>query len=214
MEDNYLTPDQKQMIDNKPLGNMPNIFPQEFINRNEEIIYSGRPSIISFIVRPIILFVIYFIFVSLPIYFVLSLLSQSVALFWMMFFLILFLVLPMLFSVLRWSKTFYAMTDRRVTHTYGLFSKQSSDIPIDKITSILMVQPFFERIFGYGSIVYTTAGAGGSMKLKNFYRTGAVVWRAARNPVQLKNYVQEASDILQKAQKAKEYKDMAKAMKE
>ena len=50
--------------------------------------------------------------------------------------------------------------------------------------------------------------------MKNFYETGAVVWRAAKNPVQLKNYVQEVSDILQKAQKAKDYKDMAKAMKE
>ncbi len=215
MEEDYLTPEQRQVIDNKPNGNMPDIFPQEFINRNEEIIYAGRPSIISFIARPIIVFVMYFVLIGAPIFYLLSLArAQKGADYWLGFFLLFLFVLPMLFSVLRWSRTYYAMTERRVTHTYGLFSKQSSDIPIDKVMSILMVQPFFERIFGYGSIVYTTAGAGGSMKLKNFYRTGAVVWRAAKNPVQLKNYVQEVTDILLKAQKAKEYKEMAKAMKE
>ena len=214
MVEGYLTPDQKSIIENKPQGNMQNVFPQKFINRNEKVIFEGRPSIVSYIVRPILLGIIYFIFVGIGVYSLLNPFDPTFALIWLIFILVVILILPMLFSILGWSRTYYAMTDRRVTHTYGLFSQKSSDIPIDKVMSILMLQPLFERLFGYGSIVYTTAGAGGNLKLKNFYKTGAVVWRAAKNPVQLKNYVQEVSDILQKAQKAKDYKDMAKAMKE
>ena len=135
-------------------------------------------------------------------------------LYWFVFILVVTLILPLLFSVLRWSRTYYALTDRRVTHTYGLFSRRSADIPVDKIMSVLMLQPFFERIFGYGSLVFTTAGAGGSMRLRGFYRAGAVVWRASKQPIQVKNYVQEVLDILQKAQKTRDYKEMSKAMKE
>ncbi len=215
MVEEFLTNEQKEFIDNKPFGNAPQSFPQMFLNKNEKVIYEGRPSIASYIVRPIVVGLIYTIFFGLPIFFILAAVGAFViGLIWLSFILLVALVLPLIFSILRWSRTYYALTDRRVTHTYGLFSRQSADIPVSKIMSVLMIQPLFERIFGYGTIVFTTAGAGGSMRLKNFYRTGAVVWRASKQPVQLKNYVQEVLDILQKAQKTQEFKEMSKAMKE
>lgn len=222
-----LTQEQKEFIDNKPAGNRPESFPRIFINRNESVIYEGRPSIAAFILRPLVLGIIYIMIFGLPVYLFYRALGSTsrvarvpappvppIVVYWLMFVILVTLILPLLFSILRWSRTYYALTDRRVTHTYGLFSRQSSDIPVDKITSVLMLQPFFERILGYGSIVFSTAGAGGSMRLKGFYRMGAVVWRASSQPVQVKNYVQEVLDILQKAQKAKDYKEMSKAMKQ
>jgi uncharacterized membrane protein YdbT with pleckstrin-like domain len=215
MVEDVLTKDQKEFLDAKPPGNRPQSFPQMFINRNEKAIYEGRPSILAFILRPIFLGIIYTILFGFSVYEVLSFGGSALlGLYWLIFIIVIVLILPLLFSILRWSKTYYALTDRRVTHTYGLFSRQSSDIPVDKITSVLMLQPFFERILGYGSIVFSTAGAGGTMRLKGFYRMGAVVWRASPQPVQVKNYVQEVLDILQKAQKTRDFKEMSKAMKE
>jgi uncharacterized membrane protein YdbT with pleckstrin-like domain len=215
MVEEFFTQEQKDFIDAKPVGNQPQSFPQMFLNRNEKVIYEGRPSISAYILRPIVVGLIYTIFFGVSIFALLSAVGQGIiGLFWLIFIVVITLVLPLLFSILRWSRTYYAMTDRRVTHTYGLFSRQSSDIPVDKIMNVLLIQPFFERIFGYGSIVFTTAGAGGSMRLKGFYRSGAVVWRASKQPIQVKNYVQEVLDILQKAQKAKDYREMSKAMKD
>lgn len=215
MVEEYLTKDQKDFLDAKPSGNRPQSFPQMFINRNEKVIYEGRPSIAAYILRPIILGIFYTIIFGYSVYAALSTVGLGLdGLYWFVFILVVTLILPLLFSVLRWSRTYYALTDRRVTHTYGLFSRRSADIPVDKIMSVLMLQPFFERIFGYGSLVFTTAGAGGSMRLRGFYRAGAVVWRASKQPIQVKNYVQEVLDILQKAQKTKDYKEMSKAMKE
>ena len=215
MVEEYLTKDQKEFIDAKPSGNRPQSFPQMFINRNEKVIYEGRPSIAAYILRPIILGIIYTIILGYFVYVALSAVGLGLfGLYWFIFIFVVTLFLPLLFSILRWSRTYYALTDRRVTHTYGLFGRRSADIPVDKIMSVLMLQPFFERIFGYGSLVFTTAGAGGSMRLRGFYRAGAVVWRASKQPIQVKNYVQEVLDILQKAQKTKDYKEMSKAMKE
>jgi uncharacterized membrane protein YdbT with pleckstrin-like domain len=215
MVEEYLTPSQKETLENKPQGHIPNSFPREFLNKDEKVIYEGRPSIVPYVTRPIILGVIYTIILGLPVLIFLGPIGLGVfGIVWFLFILFVTLILPLIFSILRWSRTYYAMTDRRVTHTYGLFSRMSSDIPLDKVMNILMLQPFTERIFGYGTIVFTTAGAGGIMKLSSFYKQGAVVWRAIKYPLQVKNYVQEVTDIIQKAQKAKEFKEMAKAMKE
>jgi uncharacterized membrane protein YdbT with pleckstrin-like domain len=213
MVEEFLTNEQKEFLDNKPPGNIPKSFPEMFLNRSEKVIYEGRPSIVSYIARPVVVGIIYIIVLGISFFALLNPVDSSLAVGWLLFVIIFLFLLPLLFSILRWSRTYYALTDRRVTHTYGLFSRKSADIPLDKIMSVVMSQPFFERIFGYGSIIFTTAGSS-SIGLKDIYRTGAVVWRASTRPVQLKNYVQEALDVLQKAQKTRDYKEMAKVMKE
>ncbi|MEM3573679.1 MAG: PH domain-containing protein [Nitrososphaeria archaeon] len=214
MLEDFLTPEEKNVLENKPQGNVEHSFPQEFINRNEKIIFEGRPSLIPYVFKPVLYGIIYTIIFGIGGYVIFSLFSSSLAISWLIFIVVVCLIIPTLIYILRWSRTYYALTDRRVTYTYGLFSRKSSDIPLEKIMNVQMFQPWYERIFGFGTIIFTTAGAGQSMNLKGFSRTGAVVWRASKNPVQLKNYVQEAINIIAKANKTKEYKEMADAMKE
>lgn len=219
--DSILTAAQKESLDNPPASNMKGVFPQNFLNKQEKVFFESRPSAVSFIVKPIVTGIIVLLLFVAPVWVLLGNASSaafggafitSFLLFWTAFWVFFFVILPILFGILRWIGTKYAITDRRVIFTYGLLSRRSSDIPLDKVMNTNLIQPFFERIFGYGTLAFTTAGSG-SLRIRSLIRSGAVVWRAVRDPLQVRNYVQETMDSVIKMQKARDYQEMARTLK-
>jgi len=200
----------------EPPSNRKGSFPQEYITKGETAIYESRPKLLPYILKPIVLGIIYIIVFVIPVDMLLSpfKLFLYVLYAWTAFILILFVLLPILFALIRWLHTYYALTNKRIVMTKGLFSRSLVDIPISRVNSTLMLQPLFERIFGYGTLAFTSGGSGSAMSLKNLVKSGEVYWRAVKDPVLVRNFVNEATEAIQKEAKAAEFKEMAKAFKE
>lgn len=61
------------------------------------------------------------------------------------------------FDYLRWNNEEYVVTDQRVIHLRGIFSKEVIDSSLDKINDIEMRQSWLGRIFDFGDIEILTA---------------------------------------------------------
>jgi uncharacterized membrane protein YdbT with pleckstrin-like domain len=59
----------------------------------------------------------------------------------------------------RWWTTEIAVTDRRVIYKKGFISRDSKEIPMDKIASVEVKQSILGRILDYGEVDISTAGA-------------------------------------------------------
>src|SRR5712692_11040796 len=64
-------------------------------------------------------------------------------------------------SLLRWRHTAFAITDRRAMESFGVFSRNTADCAHDKIQSVSLSQGLIARLFGYGNIIFMTAGRSG-----------------------------------------------------
>jgi uncharacterized membrane protein YdbT with pleckstrin-like domain len=89
-----------------------------------------------------------------------------------------------------WSHTFFAITDRRIMTQTGIFSLMFADTQIDRVQNVTVVQPFFERILGYGDIMFATSGEMGGIKsdkLSAGMKTGgAIVWEDVSHPFEVR----------------------------
>ena len=66
-------------------------------------------------------------------------------------------LISMILDFVRWnSETFY-VTNRRVIHSSGVFSKKVLDSSLSKINDVVMEQSFVGRMFDYGTIRILTA---------------------------------------------------------
>ncbi len=63
----------------------------------------------------------------------------------------------MLMDWIRWNSEAFYITNRRVIHTSGVFSKKILDSSISKINDVILEQSFLGRIFDYGTIKILTA---------------------------------------------------------
>ena len=61
---------------------------------------------------------------------------------------------------LRRISTRFSLTNRRLTMSTGLFRKRSLEIVLPKIESIVVNEPFWGRVLGYGTV--TVGGTGGT----------------------------------------------------
>lgn len=59
----------------------------------------------------------------------------------------------------KWT-TEVAVTDRRVIHKRGLIRRETGEMNMDKVESVVVDQSILGRILGYGSIVVRGTGAG------------------------------------------------------
>jgi len=58
---------------------------------------------------------------------------------------------------LKWRSEEFFITNRRVIHSSGIFSKKVLDSSLSKINDVIMEQSFLGRMFGYGTIRILTA---------------------------------------------------------
>jgi membrane protein YdbS with pleckstrin-like domain len=106
-------------------------------------------------------------------------------------------ILPMVIGLvafvveyMRWSHTHFAISDRRIMTQTGIFSLMFADTQIDRIQNVSVVQPFFERILGYGDVMFATAGEMGGIdsdsESRKMGKGGAIVWDNIPRPFEVR----------------------------
>jgi len=98
-----------------------------------------------------------------------------------------FLALASAFAdVLRWQNDKFVVTNRRVIHASGIFSKNILDSSLNKINDVILQQSWMGRIFGYGTIKILTATEEVINLLDHI-----------RNPIGFKHAMLEAKSLLE-----------------
>ena len=67
-------------------------------------------------------------------------------------FLLIFIVLPIIASFLRYDKLYYWITNKRVLVKRGLIGYRVNSIPFERISDIILSRSFIENIFGISSL--------------------------------------------------------------
>ena len=62
-----------------------------------------------------------------------------------------------LLPVLRWRTTTYTLTTHRLITRSGILTKVGHDVPVNRITNVAYERSLTDRIFGCGSLVFTTS---------------------------------------------------------
>ena len=65
----------------------------------------------------------------------------------------------------RWTAASITLTNQRVILAYGVFSRASKVIPIDRIQDVSTQQSLIGRLFGYGRVEIDAAGSSGAEAL-------------------------------------------------
>ena len=55
----------------------------------------------------------------------------------------------------------YLLTDKRVLRVSGILTRTSVEIPLHKVTTVVLHRSFSERVTSVGSVLFTSAAAGG-----------------------------------------------------
>jgi uncharacterized membrane protein YdbT with pleckstrin-like domain len=66
-------------------------------------------------------------------------------------------VISIIVDIMRFRSEEFIVTNRRVLHSRGVFSKNVLDSSLSKINDVILQQSFFGRMFGYGTIKILTA---------------------------------------------------------
>jgi uncharacterized membrane protein YdbT with pleckstrin-like domain len=71
----------------------------------------------------------------------------------------------------------YLLTDKRVLRISGILNRTTVEIPLHKVTTVVLHRGVLERVLGLGSILFTSAAAG------NGAAGGDLVWYIIDRPV-------------------------------
>ena len=149
-------------------GDYQSIIPAGMLDAGEQVIFAGRPQKFYFLFRPAIIsrvllaggIVLTHTRVK-PVGTVL--ISAAVILF--------------LIYLLRWRKTIYGFTNRRLFRHRGIIAKDLYETPLSRIQDIRVTISISQRLTGCGDIFITTAGTEGS----------ACIWKNISRPQRVKN---------------------------
>jgi hypothetical protein len=114
----------------------PNFLPNNVLLSGEKIFFETRPSANLRLPGPVIFFLI----------------SLAVP------FLLILSIPVLLFSILGLKNEVYAITDKRIIHIRGIFTKKQTECPLSKIQNTDLRIPF--GYWGNGHIAFDTAGTG------------------------------------------------------
>ena len=62
-----------------------------------------------------------------------------------------------LLPLLRWRTTTYTLTNHRLITRAGILNKVGHDVPVARITNVAYERSLSDRVFGCGSLVFTTS---------------------------------------------------------
>ena len=108
-----------------------------------------------------------------------------------------FAILALFLNYIYLSRVMFVVTDRRVLTRYGIFTLHYADIGVDKIQNVTVMEPWYERILGFGDIYFATAGEKGGIDYESpgikLMTGGAVSWENVSKPFEV---VKVASAII------------------
>jgi uncharacterized membrane protein YdbT with pleckstrin-like domain len=90
-------------------------------------------------------------------------------------------VLNLLVVYLKWRTTDFVLTTDRLVTRRGIFSRDSREIPLDRVNDLTCHQSLFERVIGAGDLMIESGGERGQEVFSNF-----------GNPFELQNAVHRA----------------------
>jgi len=70
------------------------------------------------------------------------------------------LVVPLIYGIARWIQNRcrrYTVTTQRLRLASGVFTRQTEEVELYRVTDYKLVEPFWQRIFGLGTLVLTTS---------------------------------------------------------
>ncbi len=86
------------------------------------------------------------------------------------------------FAFLQWLSRSYVLTDKRVIRIRGVFTIDIFQCSLTKVQNTFLQLTLPQRIFGLGSIAFTTAGTGGI----------EAIWRHVKNPLDIHHQLIQA----------------------
>jgi hypothetical protein len=97
-----------------------------------------------------------------------------------------FALVALLFNYIYLNRVLFLITDRRIITRYGIFSLRYAEIGVDKIQNVTVIQPWYERLLGYGDIFFATSGEKGGIDYESpgikLRSGGAVSWENVAQP--------------------------------
>jgi uncharacterized membrane protein YdbT with pleckstrin-like domain len=120
--------------------------------------------------------------------------SNGLAGYWYIIPLVLAL-LELLVNYIYLGRVMFLITDRRIITRYGIFTLRYADIGINKIQNVTVIQPWYERILGFGDIYFATAGEKGGIDYESpgikLMKGGAVSWENVERPFEVNKIASE-----------------------
>ena len=149
-------------------SNYSDIIPAGMLEAGERVIFAGRPQKFYFLFRPALISVILLIggivLTNTRVKLVGAVLISAAVIFF-------------LIHLLRWQKTIYGFTNRRLFRHRGIIAKDLYETPLSRIQDIRVTISISQRLTGCGDIFITTAGTEGS----------ACIWKDISRPQKVKN---------------------------
>ncbi|HEV2166049.1 MAG TPA: PH domain-containing protein [Thermoplasmata archaeon] len=204
-------PAQASPFGQPPNAAVPGSFPREYIGSGETVIYETRPSVVPYILGGLAYLVFGLIITSAG---VASIGAGPGALGADGFLIFLFIVLPIigiLVGYLRWTRTSFAITDKRALVSTGIIARNLTDCAHSKVQNVSLRQGVFDRAFGYGHLIFATAGIN-STRAADVIKAGGVYWMGVRDPINTRRFVHEVTEYLARQQKIMEFQDMARVL--
>ena len=132
------------------------------------------------------------------------------------FLIFLFVALPIigiLVGYLRFTRTSFAITDKRALVSTGIVSRSLTDCAHSKVQNVSLRQGVFDRAFGYGHLIFATAGIN-STRAADVIKAGGVYWMGVRDPINTRRFVHEVTEYLARQAKIMEFHDMARVLQQ
>ncbi len=102
---------------------------------------------------------------------------------------LIFALLLLAINYIYLSRVLFVVTDQRIITRYGIFTLRYADTGIEKVQSVTTIQPWYERIFGYGDVFFATAGEKGGIDYESpgikLMSGGAVSWENVGKPFEV-----------------------------
>jgi uncharacterized membrane protein YdbT with pleckstrin-like domain len=88
--------------------------------------------------------------------------------------LILFALVWLGWTYLKWVTTNFVITTDRLIYRHGVLSKHGIEIPLERVNTVFFSQSIFERVVGSGDLVIESAGELGRQDFDNVRKPSAV----------------------------------------
>ncbi|MDD1746902.1 MAG: PH domain-containing protein [Methanomassiliicoccales archaeon] len=115
---------------------------------------------------------------------------------WLILFPLIFSLIYLLANIIYLGRVLFIITDRRIITRYGIFSLRYAELDIERIQNITVLQPWYERLLGYGDVFFATAGEQGGIDYQKpgikLMSGGAVTWEDVSKPFEV---VHKVNDI-------------------
>jgi len=164
----------------------------KYIRPGEKVLWTGKPVKVPFIVPSLMAIPFGLIFMGMSAFmFTMTLGAPWIfQLFLLPFFLVGFFTSfgPLISQLMRYNNTEYMITDQRIITQTGAIGRDTRFVDLEKIQEVYVIVGFFDKMFGTGSVITSTAG--------NIYVGSGPFMRPSlsslREPYEVQRLLQEA----------------------